>query len=1531
MLQQLNMLRKEMYRGYYIMDRFRYHDREEENTKDHQVSNSFAPSKFNPAKRIRFCRTSGQSLQQQLQQVLASLEATIEDTSEFFMFLNSYPRLNRQPYSMHLVLDKCLFNHQMEMEHIMNFLLKDNTSSNQNPGVLPIIGPSNVGKSTLIEHACNDERVRNHFFQIVCFSDDDLEDANMVTLRNCGVIKHQNHATGGERILIIVELIRDINEGAWRRLYSASKTCAANGSKIIVASRSDNISSFGTTHALRVKFFTQEAYWYFFKHQNHATDGERILIIIELIRDIDEGAWRRLYSAYKNCVANDSKIIVASRSDKIASFGTTKALRVTLLTQEAYWYFFKLRTFGSTDAAEHPKMASIAMDIAIELNGCFMGSSIYTLLLRANFNAQYWSMALAIIRKFRKLNLLLYGACFFDGSWQRVEPAYVRRNMVLCRTNFARSEAEVPMLSMQDFLFGSVRPQGKFKVLAWKSHLPPYYNHMFNCEESSISQMETLFSAILGELASRSFSFLINKCSSKLSSSSMATTFMEEKIQRLERMLLRLATAIEEVDGKHITNQAMLRQVNMLRQDMHKGYYALDTFRIQKHQEEDMNVDDDNEVSYNTLSLSKFNSIKRARVLTCTRRHGDMRELDQMVDIIEITMAGMAEFVMLLNNYPSMHRQPYNTYMFMDKCMFGRQMEMEHIIKFLLHPEPPYSDIFDVLPIIGPAKVGKSTLVEHVCNDERVRNHFSRIIFLSDSDLSEQKSLLTLRDSGVIRHKHNSSSASIGGERLLVVVELTEDVADDEWRRMYSSSRSCISAGSKIIITSRSEKIAKLGTTQPLRLKFLSREAYWYFFKVLAFGSSDPKDYPKVASVSMAMFNGYFDREMHNTFIGPFIDLNNMASFIQASIYDRDRLSLRKRFRTKESKSQLLPNRGSGDSGVKSKCVVIPKADGTVNYYCEIFEHCRVALAHAEDQKAPKIGIQDILSGRVEPHGKFDLVLWRSHLPPYYSYIYSSEIHEFKENLMLVFKRFTLKNKSRLRLHTFSLPQFLSQTTKLEITLLHMETFLSAILGDLASRSISFLINKSSKPTALTVEERLQRLLLRARIILEEADERLITNQSMLQQLNILRKEMYRGYYTLDRFRCHVHEADHTKDHEVSNHVIPSKFNPAKRIRFCRVSGKSLEEQLQQVFGSLEVTIEDMGEVVMFLNSCPRLCRQPYSMHLLLDKCLLGRQMEMEHIMNFLLKEDIPGDENTGVLPIIGPWRVGKSTLIEHACADERVRNRFFQIVHFSDDDLEDANMVTLRDCGVIKHQNRGTGEERLLIIIELIRDIDEAAWSRLYSASKRCVAKGSKIIVASRSDKIARFGTTQALRVTYFTQEAYWYFFKVRTFGSIDAEEHPKLASIAMDMAREMNGCFMGSSMYSVLLKANFNVRFWSMALAGIREFKQKNLLRYGANIDCPWHPVEPTYIRMINNVSSEYLVVLCDYQTCSVQDMVDCHTNFPQSEAAVPMENSRFSRQDLIFHLTTTTYLTVSNGGKGCAPPPSSPILAVMTSATK
>lgn len=437
-----------------------------------------------------------------------------------------------------------------------------------------------------------------------------------------------------------------------------------------------------------------------------------------------------------------------------------------------------------------------------------------------------------------------------------------------------------------------------------------------------------------------------------------------------------------------------------------------------------------------------------------------------------------------------------------------------------------------------------------------------------------------------------------------------------------------------------------------------------------------------------------------------------------------------------------------------------------------------------------------------------------------------------------------------------------------------MEVIFSAVIGELASRSISFLVDRYLKRMAAPTEEErlrsLQRLLLRVRVVVEEADGRLITNQAMMHQLGILKEEMYRGYYTLDMLSCQAHGEDRTKDHEVSYSFAPSKFNPAKRVCFCGGSdrqGPAQAELMEQVLGSVRDTIEDASEFVMFLNRCPRLHRQPYNTYLLLSKCMFGRQMEMEHVMNFLLLQaDAAG--NPGVMPIIGPGKVGKSTLIKHACDDERVRNHFSQILCFNGDGLEDASLEALIDGGCkIKHRNRGMGDGRTLIIIELLADIDDHAWRRLYSAARSRVASGSKIIVASRSNKIARFGTTQPLRLHFFTPEAYWYFFKARTFGSERAEDHPRLAAIAMDMAKVMNGCFMGASIFSGLLRANFNPRFWSMALASLRNLMRTNVSLYGERFVDPWHMAEPVYVRRAEEGSSECVVMIANYEACSAE----------------------------------------------------------------
>ncbi|CAL5080705.1 unnamed protein product [Urochloa decumbens] len=357
-----------------------------------------------------------------------------------------------------------------------------------------------------------------------------------------------------------------------------------------------------------------------------------------------------------------------------------------------------------------------------------------------------------------------------------------------------------------------------------------------------------------------------------------------------------------------------------------------------------------------------------------------------------------------------------------------------------------------------------------------------------------------------------------------------------------------------------------------------------------------------------------------------------------------------------------------------------------------------------------------------------------------------------------------------------------------------MEVIFGAVLGEVASRSFAFLIDKYLKEETVDEMLSLKLLLLRARVILEEADGQSITNQAMLQQLNMLRKEMYRGYYALDSFRGIQASEDKTQGHSVSHSFALSKFSPVKRLFLSTdVGGTPCVKEVQQVSKNLATIIFHMNEFVAFLKNCPPRYRQPYYMHLTVGLSMFG------------------------VLPIIGSDGVGKSTLVAHIYNSEKVRDHFSQIVLVPQDDLKDNRLSTLKDRGMTIFQNNqlNNGNGRLLVIIELSEDVGEVAWKRLYVASASCLESGSKIIVTSRSSKIMNFGTTQALLLNTLPIEAFWYFFKLSTFGSADPEEHPKLQSVALQIAKQMNGSFPDAWFLSSFLRNNLdNAKCWRVVL---------------------------------------------------------------------------------------------------------------------
>jgi hypothetical protein len=421
-----------------------------------------------------------------------------------------------------------------------------------------------------------------------------------------------------------------------------------------------------------------------------------------------------------------------------------------------------------------------------------------------------------------------------------------------------------------------------------------------------------------------------------------------------------------------------------------------------------------------------------------------------------------------------------------------------------------------------------------------------------------------------------------------------------------------------------------------------------------------------------------------------------------------------------------------------------------------------------------------------------------------------------------------------------------------------MEIFVSAILGDLASRSINFLISKSSKPTAEDTVDRLRWVLLRAQVIVDEAIGRHITNHSMLLHLDMLRDAIHRGYYTLDIFRYQSPEKGcQTKDQIVSRSWSLSKNFAKDPYLFGR--NAQILEQLREALDRLSSMIVHADELRMFLTSYPRLYRQPYSMHILLSNCMFGRQMEEQLVVNFLLHIQPHGAEELLVLPIVGPGRVGKSTLVAHACKDERVREHFSEILFLHDHDFTDDEVATFGEGSVREHKNclsSSNKDGRLLVVADLVGDIEEDAWNRFYSASKQFMLNGSKIIVISRSDTIVKFGTRKALTLKHLSHEAYWYFFKTLTFESVDPETRPRFGRLAMEIARILNGSLIGANITACFLRNNFNVCFWCKVRTLLREYVQNYFSRFGEHPNDALRDNRSKYLRRIGTSCEKILI---------------------------------------------------------------------------
>jgi hypothetical protein len=183
------------------------------------------------------------------------------------------------------------------------------------------------------------------------------------------------------------------------------------------------------------------------------------------------------------------------------------------------------------------------------------------------------------------------------------------------------------------------------------------------------------------------------------------------------------------------------------------------------------------------------------------------------------------------------------------KCrLHGRQRDKRQVTELLLSEEAEYSGVYSVVPVVGPAGVGKTSLVQHIYNDETIGSKFDLKMWVW---ACQEFDVLTLTRKVAeeanelpccfteMNQMHRVITDRLKGKRFLLVLDDVWDESQAHWASLQVPLKYA-SPGSKIIVTTRSTKVAKMMALKIHQLGYLSDTNCWFVCQDAALRGRDP-------------------------------------------------------------------------------------------------------------------------------------------------------------------------------------------------------------------------------------------------------------------------------------------------------------------------------------------------------------------------------------------------------------------------------------------------------------------------------------------------------------------------------------------------------------------------------------------------------------------------------------------------------------------------------------------------------------------
>ncbi|KAL5998767.1 hypothetical protein ACLOJK_009715 [Asimina triloba] len=195
--------------------------------------------------------------------------------------------------------------------------------------------------------------------------------------------------------------------------------------------------------------------------------------------------------------------------------------------------------------------------------------------------------------------------------------------------------------------------------------------------------------------------------------------------------------------------------------------------------------------------------------------------------------------------------------------MIGRDNDKETMISRLVsgsgcHHDQDRDGQVHVVAMVGIGGMGKTTLARQIYHDSRVRGHFDEFLWVCVSDVFDVIRLtkaITEQVKGTstsffeLDPLQNELLQALRGKRFLLVLDDIWNDDEDNWKLLKLPLNSG-EHGSKILVTTRSEKVAKtMNATFIHELQGLSDDDSWELFMGRAFAWRKAEEYSKLEIV----------------------------------------------------------------------------------------------------------------------------------------------------------------------------------------------------------------------------------------------------------------------------------------------------------------------------------------------------------------------------------------------------------------------------------------------------------------------------------------------------------------------------------------------------------------------------------------------------------------------------------------------------------------------------------------------------------